>query len=73
MPIDLADGQKGRLELTGSLQPVERETRRLVRTALLTIGGLAITSIGVMYVAGVRWVGRFLGGRAGARLRRSRS
>jgi signal transduction histidine kinase len=58
VPIDLASGQKGRLELTGSLQPVERETRRLIRTALLTIGGLAITSIGVMYIAGVRWVGR---------------
>ena len=57
-PVELANAKLGGLEFSGSLQPVERETQRLIRSALLTIGGLAIASIGVVYVIGVRWVGR---------------
>ena len=57
-PVELANAKLGGLEISGSLQPVERETRRLIRSALVTIGGLAIASIGVVYVIGVRWVGR---------------
>lgn len=57
-PMDLGDGPQGGLEVTGSLEALEATTRETITTALVSIGVMAALSFGLVYVAGVRWIGR---------------
>ncbi len=57
-PIELGDGPRGGLEITGSLESLDAEARDTIATALISLGVMAVVSFGLVYVAGVRWVGR---------------
>lgn len=52
------DGQVvGGFEFAGSLEPLERQTQRIVWISLASIGAFSLASILAAYVAGIRWIG----------------
>lgn len=57
-PIELGDGPRGGLEFTDSLESLDAETNETIATALISLGVMAAVSFGLVYVAGVHWVGR---------------
>lgn len=57
-PIELGDSPRGGLEVTGSLESLDMAARETIITALLSLGAMAIVSIGLVYFAGVRWVAK---------------
>ena len=57
-PVELGNGRRGGLEVTGSLETHDAETRETVVTALLSLGAMAVISFGLVYFAGIRWVAR---------------
>lgn len=57
LPIDL-DGRLGGVEISSPLQDVDSQARFTWLTALFTIGAMGMLSIGVVMIAGVRWIAR---------------
>lgn len=57
-PIAVSNQTPGGLEFTRSLEPLDEQTRALVFSGLSSIGGIALVSLGMMYLAGMRWVAR---------------
>ena len=57
-PIAVEDGLQIALEFVGSLDSLEEETRDTVRIALASIGGMAAVAVGMVYLAGLRWIAR---------------
>lgn len=57
-PIDIGDGPRGGLEVTGSLASHDAATRDTIFVALTSLGVIALTSVGLAYYAGVFWVAR---------------
>lgn len=57
-PIAVGNQTPGGLEFTRSLEPLDEQTRALVFSGLSSIGGIALVSLGMMYLAGMRWVAR---------------
>ncbi|MFO0943060.1 MAG: ATP-binding protein [Pirellulales bacterium] len=52
------DGQVvGGIEFAGSLDPLERQTQRIIWISLASIGAFSLASILAAYVAGIRWIG----------------
>lgn len=56
--VELGNGKRGGLELTGSLAPVDKKAREATALALISIGALALVGVLVTWWAGVRWVVR---------------
>ncbi len=56
--INLGHGPRGGLELSTPLEPHDASTRDTIMAALLTLGGAALGSVVLVYVAGVYWVAR---------------
>ncbi len=54
-PMQL-DGRRGGIEVTSSLEEIEQQSRRAWINGLLSIGAMGLLSIGVVMIAGVRWV-----------------
>ena len=57
-PIDLDGEAHGGLEVTGSLDAYDALTRDAIQNALVSIGVIALSSLGLVYFAGVNWVAR---------------
>lgn len=57
-PVELGNSPRGGLEITGSLEPLDKAARETIATALLSLGAIAIISLAFVYVAGVRWVAK---------------
>ncbi|MEO8493505.1 MAG: ATP-binding protein [Planctomycetota bacterium] len=57
-PIELGSGPRGGLEITGSLESLDAEASETIATALISLGVMAAASFGLVYIAGVHWVGR---------------
>lgn len=58
IPIDLQDAPRGGLEITASLDAVEQETRSTIWTSLVSLGAMSFIAMGLVWMAGVRWVAR---------------
>lgn len=57
-PIDLQDAPRGGLEITASLDAVEQETRSTILMSLVSLGAMSFIAMGLVWIAGVRWVAR---------------
>jgi len=57
-PIELKDAPEGGLEFTGSLDDVEQETRATILTSLISLGAMSFLAVGLVWIAGIRWVAR---------------
>ena len=56
-PFEL-NGKPGAVEIASPLDDVDAQSRFTWLTALLTIGAMGLLSIGVVMIAGVRWIAR---------------
>ncbi len=54
-------GRRGAIEVTSSLEPVDAQAKQTWLTGLLSIGVMALFSIGVVMTLGVRWIAQPLG------------
>jgi signal transduction histidine kinase len=57
-PLDVGAERQGGLEVTGSLELCDAEMRDTIARALMTIGATALLGVGLVWLAGVRWVAR---------------
>ncbi len=57
-PIAVGKEGPGGLEFTRSLETLDRQTRDLVFSGLAAIAGIGLVSLGMVYLAGLRWVAR---------------
>ncbi|MCA9146780.1 MAG: HAMP domain-containing protein [Planctomycetales bacterium] len=57
-PIELGDGPRGGLEITGSLESLDAAARETIAMALVSLGAMAVVSLGLVYFAGLRWVAK---------------
>ncbi len=57
VPLAIDGKVVGGLEFAGSLEPLERQTQRIVWVSLASIGAFSLASILAAYVAGIRWIG----------------
>ena len=51
-----AKGREGAIEIASSLEPVDEQAKQTWLTALLSMGVMALFSIGVVMTLGVRWI-----------------
>ncbi|MCA9187749.1 MAG: HAMP domain-containing sensor histidine kinase [Pirellulaceae bacterium] len=58
IPVVTPEGQQKALEISESLQPLFDAQRRTLWTALATLAGIALACVGVVFVGGMRLVGR---------------
>ncbi len=57
-PIHLQDAPRGGLEFTASMETVEDETRTMILVSLVSIGAMSFVALGLVWIAGIRWVAR---------------
>jgi two-component system NtrC family sensor kinase len=58
LPIDLDPDRKEALEVSESLEALDRATVRRIRIDLAALGAMAIVSLGLAYWTGVAWIAR---------------
>lgn len=51
-----AQGREGAIEIASSLEPIDEQARQTWLTALMSLGVMALFSIGVVMTLGVRWI-----------------
>ena len=57
-PVQLDAHRGGGLELSTGLAEVDRQTRDTIRMTLVSMAAMALCAVGIVYVAGIRMVGR---------------
>jgi signal transduction histidine kinase len=58
LPVLMNDSQPGAVEISDSLQPLNRQNRFTLWSTLATLAGLGFVCLGVVFIAGLRLVGR---------------